>query len=146
MPLLKYTTKIEADKTASQIQKMLAENGAKKVLFEYGDEGFVEHMNFIIDSPKGDLPIRLPCDWRPVLEVLEQDGKVPQRLATKEQAIRVAWRIVMAWVEAQMAILKTKMVVMPQIFLPYVVDIGSDKTLYEKMIDTNFQIEAPKVS
>ena len=68
-----------------------------------------------------NISFRLPSDWRPVYKVMEQDPKIPGRLCTQEQALRVSWRIVKDWVEAQMAILEAKMVKFEQIFLPYAV-------------------------
>lgn len=48
----------------------------------------------------------------------------------REQAERVAWRIVKDWVEAQMAILESEMVQMDEIFLPYMVD-NNGQTLFQ---------------
>lgn len=46
MPLLNYTTTIEASKTVSEIQTMLAKHGARAVLIEYDKQGFVEALFF----------------------------------------------------------------------------------------------------
>lgn len=48
----------------------------------------------------------------------------------REQAERVAWRIVKDWVEAQMAILESEMVHMDEIFLPYMVN-NSGQTFFQ---------------
>ena len=48
----------------------------------------------------------------------------------REQAERVAWRIVKDWVEAQMAILESEMVQIDEIFLPYMVN-NDGQTLFE---------------
>lgn len=37
------------------------------------------------------------------------------------QAVRTAWRIVKDWVEAQMALVETRMVTTQEVFLPYAV-------------------------
>jgi len=67
------------------------------------------------------IGFRLPTDWVPVLELLKKDPKVPQKLCTRDQAVRVAWRIVKDWIMAQMAIIDTKMVKIEDVFLPYAV-------------------------
>lgn len=87
-------------------------------------------ISFGIKIDEKEIGFRLPSDWRPVLEILKKDRKVPQRLCTQEQALRVAWRIVLRWIEAQMALLETKMVKMEQIFLPYAIT-KNGQTLYE---------------
>lgn len=142
MPLLNYTTQIEAIKTVGEIQGNLAAHGARSILIDYGEDHTVEALSFQIVTPQGQVAIRLPIDPEAVLKVLTQQnsrGRVPRRYVNRAQAVRVAWRIVKDWVEAQMAILETEMVKMEQIFLPYVITKGG-KTLYEAMVDTHFQL------
>ena len=142
MPLLNYTTQIEAIKTVGEIQGSLAGHGAKSILIDYGDDGTVEALAFQVVTPHGQVGIRLPIDPDAVLKVLTKQnrlGRVPKRYLNHAQAVRVAWRIVKDWVEAQMAILETEMVKMEQIFLPYVITKGG-RTFYEAMADSHFQL------
>lgn len=138
MPLLNYTTTIEATKTVSEIEKNLAKHGAKAILKNFDDDGQISSLSFIIHHGDQDIPFRLPVDPDSVFRVLVRQG-VPTRYKSNHQAIRVAWRIVKDWVEAQMAILETEMVRMEQIFLPYMVS-ESGKTLYETMLDRGFYL------
>ena len=48
----------------------------------------------------------------------------------RDQAERVAWRIVKDWVAAQMAILESEMVQMDEIFLPYMLN-DKGQTLFQ---------------
>lgn len=130
MPLLNYTTKIDVEKTISEIQKCLASHGASAILTDYED-GYVKAISFKISFLGQEVGFRLPTDWKPVLATLEGDRKVPRSLHTREQAVRVAWRIVKDWVVAQMAIVDTKMVSVGEVFLPYAVT-KSGQTLAEK--------------
>jgi len=142
MALLNYTTQVEAIKTVGEIQGILAGHGAKSIKTDYTGDGQVEALSFLVITPQGEVGIRLPIDPDAVLKVLTQQarlGKVPKRYINRPQAIRVAWRIVKDWVQAQMAILETEMVKMEQIFLPYVIT-DSGKTLYEAMIQRHFQL------
>jgi hypothetical protein len=136
MPLANYTTEVSALKSVGEIQGILVAHGAKSILINYAANGVVESLSFIVKTPYGDMPIRLPTDAKAVLRVMEEQ-RVPRRYLTYEQAVKVAWRIVRDWVRAQMAILETEMVKMEQIFLPYMVTKG-DKTLYEAMVDKKF--------
>lgn len=135
MPLLNYTTKISVDKSVSEISKALAKVGARKVMYDYDDNGYIVALSFSIkferDSDK-DIAFRLPTDWRPVLEVLNNDSKVPRTLRTQEQALRVAWRITKDWVEAQAAYVETNMVTTAQVFLPYAVT-RNGQSLFESI-------------
>lgn len=146
--LFTYTTEIEAHKTIGEIQENLVKHGARAVMANYTQSGMIEALSFQIATPEGKvMGIRLPCDPEPVYKVLEQqryDGKVPARLVTKEQALRVAWRIVKYWVEAQMALLETQMVKMEQIFLPYAI-VQNGKTLFEAMKENKYQLLDAKI-
>jgi hypothetical protein len=95
MPLIKYTTAIDADNTAVEISSMLSKAGATTILTEYDkEEGYVSAFSFRILLNNQPVEFRLPCDWKPVLTLLERDQKVPRRLVSQPQAVRVAWRIV----------------------------------------------------
>lgn len=139
MAIANYTTSVSAMKTVGEIQGILVGHGAKSILINYADNGVVESLSFIVKTPYGDMPIRLPTDAKAVLRVMEEQG-VPRRYLTYEQAVKVAWRIVKDWVRAQMAILETEMVKMEQIFLPYMMTTN-DKTLYEAMVDKKFYLK-----
>ena len=143
MGLLNYSTKIPAVKTAGEVQGILAKHGAKAVMIEYGDDGGVEALSFKIKRGETALGFSLPIEPDAVLKVLQRQygsGQLRshQGQPDREQAVRVAWRILKDWVEAQMAILETEMVTMEQVFLPYL--ITGDKTLYQMMIDRGFYL------
>ena len=144
-----YTTKIEPSKTISEIQENLVSHGARQVMANYTDDGKIEALSFtIITADKQAIAIRLPCDPKPVQQVLIKqynEGKIPRAFAEDEhQALRVAWRIVKWWVEAQMGLLETQMVKMEQIFLPYAVVKGG-KTLFETMRQGKYALLSAKI-
>ena len=132
MPLLNYTTSISADKTIGEIQKLLVRAGARAILANYRDDGTIDALSFQMPVEAGQLVgFKLPCNHEPVLLILERDPKVPNRLKDRDQALRVAWRIVKDWVEAQLAIIETRMVKPEQVFLPYAVT-NSGETVFER--------------
>lgn len=144
MPLLNYTTTIETSKTIAEIQQVLVGHGAKQIMANYTDGGQIEALSFVIvTNEKKAIAIRLPCDAAPVLTVLQKQN-VPRGLQTKDQALRVAWRIVKTWVDGQMALLETQMVKMEQIFLPYAIVKGG-KTLFESLRSDNYAIMDTKI-
>lgn len=140
MPLLNYTTQIDAGKTIGEIQKILAMHGASAILSEYDNNGYIVALSFKIRLEDREVGFKLPSDWRPVLKILENDNKVPYRLKTQEQALRVSWRILKDWIEAQMAIIETKMVKFDQVFLPYAIT-KNGKTVYEAVSDNKLLLE-----
>lgn len=131
MSLLNYTTKIDVEKTIGEIQKMLSTHGAIAMMTNY-DQGIVSALSFQIKVGDNVMAFKLPCDWRPVLEVMKKDPKVPRRMCDQVQAVKVAWRIVKSWIEAQMALIDTKMVKTEDVFLPYSI-MRDGRTLAETM-------------
>ena len=142
MPIANYTTSVQAIKSVGEIQGMLVAHGARQILMNYGKDGTVESLSFMIETPFGEMPVQLPVNPPAVLKVMEEQG-LPNRYCNHGQAVRVAWRIVKDWVRAQMAILETEMVRMEQVFLPYMV--GPDgKTLYQRLVDHKFYLAEGK--
>lgn len=136
MPLLNYTTKVDVYTTLGAIQGQLVRHGAKKIMQDYDDEGQIAALSFLIDTPAGPRGIRLPANVDAVHTVLTRQ-KIK---CDREQAERVAWRIVKDWVEAQMAILESEMVQMDEIFLPYMVN-GQGQTLFQAYRSNQIMLE-----
>lgn len=61
----------------------------------------------------------------------------------KKQAAMTAWRILKDWVAAQLAIIETEMVVIEQVFLPYLL-LDKDTTLYDSMDKKGFYLTGGK--
>lgn len=138
MPLKNYTTKRQ--RTFERIQKTLVSHGATDIMFQYNTEGKIKALAFAIDSPQGKLKVRLPARVEKVAKVLEFQ-QVDPRYQEPDHVYNVAWAILDDWVSAQMALLETEMVKMEEIFLPYV-EMRDGRTLFENMIDTNFQLKS----
>jgi len=126
MPISNYTTKIDSMKTVGEIQKMLMEHDATKIMVESANKIPVG-VTFQI----GPATYRLPANWQGVLKVLIKDPSVPKSLRTDEQALRVTWRILRDWVEAQVAIIEAEAASVDQVFLPYAI-LKNGNTVYEE--------------
>jgi hypothetical protein len=145
MGLLNYTTNIDPDKTALEIAKCLSSHGASGVLTEYDPtENYLVSISFRIKLNDNQISFRLPCDWKPVLEIMYKDKPNPFTDEKKHdqlentrraQAVRTAWRIIKDWVEAQMALVETQMARTEEVFLPYAI-MKDGRTLAEH-IETN---------
>jgi hypothetical protein len=130
MPILNYTTTISADKTASEIGRTLAKGGAASVSTMY-DEGRPVGVGFSLATPHGDRHFRLPVNVDGVHAALSRDRSVPARYQVPAQAERVAWRIVKDWIEAQVALVQAQMATLDEVMLPYLLEGGSGRTLYQ---------------
>jgi hypothetical protein len=134
MPLLNYTSKTPAHQSIAEISRMLAKAGARRIMHDYDDSGNIVALSFSLELEGQLIGFRLPSDWRPV-QVLLQNAHVKSHVSTpwltsEDHARDVAWRIIKDWVEAQLAIIETRMVTTAQVFLPYAVT-ASGQTLYE---------------
>lgn len=135
MGLLNYTTKIDPDKTAAEISRCLTQHGAQAIMTEYDEStSYIKALSFKITVDGQPLAFRLPCDWKPVHDVMykaKRNNYSGRGVAEREaQAVRTAWRIVKDWVEAQMALVETRMATTQQVFLPYAV-MRDGRTLSE---------------
>lgn len=133
MAILNYTTKIEASKTASEVQQILAKGGAKQISIDY-DEGIPSALTFTITYLEQPIHFRLPCNVEGVYKSL-CNSKIPYAKKTMAQARRVAWRIIKDWTEAQLAIVESRQAQMTEVFLPYVVQEGG-QTLFQKFTES----------
>lgn len=137
MPLLNYTTKVDVYTTLGDIQGALAKHGAKKIMQDYDDDGHIMALSFMVDTPAGPRGIRLPANVDAVHAVLIQQ-KVK---CDREQAERVAWRIVKNWIDVQMAILESEMVQIDEIFLPYMLN-RTGQTVFEAYRNNQLALES----
>lgn len=141
MAILNYTTTVDAFKTVSEIEYILMKHGAKSIMKNYENESVIG-LSFLIDTGVQKIPVRLPAKVDACLAVLHKEKRENPRKQikdTREQAERVAWRILKDWVEAQMALLDIEMVRFEEIFLPYIEVQG--KTVFEKLEEKQFLLE-----
>lgn len=131
MPIKNYTTQVPTYRSIQEIQDTLVKHGATGFLLEYEQgTGRIKALKFILELEGNRLPFQLPVDWRSFQEVLKKDGV--RRWEDEDYCYRVAWRVIRDWTMAQMALYETRMVSMPQIFLPYAM-VNKDQTFFDKI-------------
>lgn len=132
------TTEIPATKTAGQIQELLALSGADAVEIKY-DRGQASGIAFRIIRNGHPLQFALPIRWQAVYRLM-QVAKVKSRSGgrvkkvNEGQARRTAWRQVLRWIEAQLALIDTNIVEIEEVFLPYMQVDPDGTTFYQKAI------------
>jgi hypothetical protein len=141
------TTKISVEKTAGQITALLAKAGAVQTMQDYGADGKVVALTFSMNTEHGQIPFRLPINAQPIFNVLsgrrQRYNRIDKANADLWQAERVAWRQILRWIEAQLALVATGMVKIEQVFLPYIA-AANGETLYERFAATGFQKLLPR--
>lgn len=139
-----FSTSIPVEKTVMEIERLLGKFGASKVMKEFDNEGNPEILTFIILTEKGEIPIRLPLNYPKILEVFKRqvdEKKLPKNYrGNKEQAHKVGWRIIKDWLEAQLTLISLEQVKIEEIFLPYIYDFNSGKTMFQRIEESGFQV------
>lgn len=136
------TTQIAPEKTAMETSSLLSSFGANQILSTY-ENGEAVGLSFMIQKNGARIPFKLPIKWEPVLAAMKKDKHTPQRLCVKDQAIRVAWRLVYRWVQAQLALVEAGAVELEEVFLPYA-ETSNGMTIYELYSENKFkQLAAP---
>ena len=153
MAILNYTTQIPVEKTIAEIEKMLAESGAEKILKEY-EEGGINSISFMIPTEKGKLSFKLPMNVEAVMQVINNQTGEFKRTGYKnrriiplkfhndmDQARRVGWRIIKDWLEAQLALFFLQMVKIEEIFLPYMYNEKTNQTMFQMLEERGFNLK-----
>jgi hypothetical protein len=115
---------------------LLAVSGANAIFSEFHEKVPVA-LSFRVKTEFGVLTFRLPTNAEGVYAVLQRSRSISPKFRTREQAARMAWRIILFWLDAQLALTQAGLVEIEEVFLPYCQ--GQDgKTLYEQLRDRSF--------
>ena len=135
MAIKNYSTTVDSHKTCGQVQALLAKKGAKQLQIMYHD-GDPIGIEFSIVLNDREYWYRLPAEPDGVLMVMTTDRNVPKGLKNRQQATRVAWRIIHDWISSQIAMIESnKLMTMDRIFLPFLLtqnQKGETVTIYDQ--------------
>lgn len=139
MKLKNYTTSTTAEKSISEIERILAEFGATAVMKEYRSDSTVTSLAFKL----GDKAYKLPANIDGVEMVLFKD-KRPHHgknvmVGRYQRAYRVAWRILKDWVHVQLSLVASGQAQPEQILLHCQWD--GKRTLYDAYKEGMLKIE-----
>jgi len=139
MAILNYTTNIKAEKTIGELQGILSKYGAQSIMIGYDNQLPVK-IEFSVIVNDHMVNFRLPSKHDGVLRAMNNDRSVPRRLCTEEQALKVSWRIIKVWVQAQIALIDAELADLPEIFLPYATT-NDGTTFYNRIRAKQFLLE-----
>lgn len=140
--ILNYTTQFSADVTIGEIHGLLRRAGARSIVSEFDDDNELSSIAFIIETAFGRRAFKLPANVDACLAVMLRDGthRVQHKAPPdREQATRVAWRILKDWLEAQLALVRMEMVGLDEIMLPFMAT-PSGKSVYHAMLDNGLEL------
>ncbi|MGC4052918.1 MAG: hypothetical protein QM757_26620 [Paludibaculum sp.] len=127
------TTQISAEKTASELSLLLVQSGARQIAQEYTDKK-VTGLRWVLAVGGTDQVFAMPVRSEPVFRLLQLNrapsNREKKKAEDRAQAERVAWRQLLRWTQAQLALIETGMVAAEEVFLPYRIT-PSGQTLYQ---------------
>jgi hypothetical protein len=140
MSIKNYTSSVPADRSILKIESILIEMGATSVAKEYA-QGKVISLSFAMTHQGRNTPFRLPVRKDSVKKLFLSQYKRPtaaQVKACEDRAERTAWKNVKEWVELQAVMIKLDQIDFMEIFMPYILHLESNKTVYEIAKENNF--------
>jgi hypothetical protein len=131
--LFMETTEVSAVRTAGEISTALVAAGAREIAMQYGETNNLIGLRFVLQVENVPITFSLPVRIEPVFQHINGRRRYPDSSAKqdREQAERVAWRQLLRWIQAQLAMIDTGMVQPHEVFLPYMLQPGSTQTLFE---------------
>jgi hypothetical protein len=129
------TTRIDAQKTAGEIISELVKAGATSINTDYKN-GTICGLRWVMvvngHNALFDMPVRVDA--------------VAKLIRNREKAVRVAWRQLLRWTQAQVAMIQTGMVQPAEVFFAYHVPAGQtgpERTVFEMAISSQFKALTP---
>jgi len=141
MALKNYTTSISVEKTMMEIEQILANHGATHIFKMYNEQKNPCALAFKCIVNENSISFKLPMEEEKIFEVFKKSKQVPKNKRNLEQARRTGWRIIKDWVDSQIALIEINVVKFEQVFLPYMFDEKTNKTLFQKFEERSFNLQ-----
>lgn len=147
--LFMETTTVEVERTAAEVCSCLVQSGANQISTDYTD-GKITGLRWVMKIHGQDIVFTMPARVEPVYKILiarRSDRHLQTtQLKVREQAHRVAWRQLLRWVQAQLAMIDCGMTQAAEVFFPYI-QAAPNLTMFQLFEEQKFKmIEAPKDS
>jgi hypothetical protein len=148
--LKNYTSSVPVSQTIARIEAVLIRCEVSGITKEYGQGGKIVALRFHVDLDGRTFTIRLPAYRERALEALwanyleshtsmsSWDSRRKTKESFEDQAERTAWKIVQDWVEVQMSMIATKQAQFTEVFMPYLWDSKSKKTVFQLATENNY--------
>jgi hypothetical protein len=143
--IVAYTTTIDPMKTATDCIALLASKGATDIGMSSDGEGTPTGLLFVIATKWGRRQFTVPVDLPRTEKTLKEaarKGRIAPRFATPEQARRVAWRVVLHWLEAQLSLVEIGAQDLEDAMIAYV-NVNPGQTLAQYYGEQQLALEAP---
>lgn len=144
--LFMETTEIDPLKTAGEIIGELVKAGARQINQTY-QNGKIAGIRWtmLVGSAEVlfDMPVRIDPVYNLFVNRRDDKGRwlsEQEKAKIRLKAERVAWRQLLRWTQAQLAMIDTGMVEAGEVFLPYMFNQAKSQTLFESMMESHFKL------
>ena len=142
MKLRNYTSTVPVAKSVADIEELLVKAGATTVSKFYDEQKRLAGFLFQMMVNLHPITFKLPSNPDAVAKVMMLEIKKPhkgtkQRVA--DQAERTAWRLLHDWVHVQVSMILLEQAKAMQVFLPYVWNQETNRTLFEHYERNDFK-------
>jgi hypothetical protein len=125
------TTDVPMERSAAEICSELVKVGARQISTQYSEDGKIIGITWLLIVEKHPVNFALPARIDPVFEILRKNAKLPDKVKLRVKAEKIAWRQLLAWVRIQNAMIQTGMAEPDEVFMPYAVERGTSRTMFQ---------------
>lgn len=147
-PLKNYRSSADVSDIFETIRRSLAEGGARRISFDYDQEGRACEISFALTIGEQLMTFRLPARLHNVEPLVAESyrtiGTNLRGEALREQAYKTGWANIRDWVAAQIALIRTDMVKAHEVFLPYL--LNEQGQTYFEAFDHQLALPGPAAS
>jgi hypothetical protein len=126
------STNIPVSRTIAEVQSLLVQVGAQQIAQDYDKQGAIVGMIFTLPVGSSILCFDLPVRSQQVFEKVHSQRKRQKEQHESEDRVtanRIAWRQLLRWIEAQLAMVDVGMVQAHEVLMPYAID-RSGRTMF----------------
>lgn len=137
--LFMETTKVPAERSAAEISACLIQAGATQIATDY-DMGKIKGLRWTMRIQGRELLFSMPARVEPVLEKLRKRRVQRSQTELRSDAERIAWRQLLRWIQAQMAMIDLGMAEPSEVFFAYIVHGEAGKTIHSLFVEQQFKM------
>ncbi len=133
-----FTTSVPAERSIGEIEHLLAKVGATSILKDYRGDARCYALSFRLN----ERAYKVPANVEGVQALLDCDRRkysISKSEPIFPVAYRVAWRIILDWLHAQLSLIASGQAQPDEVLLPYMYD--GKRTLYQAYKDDALRIE-----
>jgi hypothetical protein len=142
MKIRNYTSSVAVDKSLAEIEQLLVDIGANHFSKFYNEKKELAGVLFQMLIGGTMQTFQLPAKPKAVEKVMLSEVKRPRRGTRdkiQKQAARTAWKLLEEWVHIQVSMIQMEQAEAIQVFLPYVFDIESQQTYFDRLKENAFK-------